>query len=161
MLRYLLKIICGLIIIYITLLIIIIAYNFTRKQLYEDYFPTIKGYGYVKMDNDYLEPTYEKNEYVLIKKTKKIKEGDFVVYLEDENIVKFKKVVNVDEYLITLDYTNSSEETTMDVKDIIGKADYSNKTLSKILHLITNPVIVIILFVASVLLPELTYRRFD
>lgn len=161
MLRYVLKLISAIIVIYITILIVLTAFFLTKKHLYEDYFPLINEHSYVKIDNNYLEPTYKKNDYVFVKKTKKIKEGDFVVYLEDEKIVKLKKVTNVDQYLLTLDYTNHDEQTILDVKDIIGKVVYSNKTLSKVLHIITNPIIIIILFVASVFLPELAYRRYD
>ena len=55
---------------------------------------------------------------------------------------------------------NKNEESTINFDMIIAKAKYSNPKLSKILHIITNPVALIVLLVSVVLIPELTYKRY-
>ena len=49
----------------------------------------------------------------------------------------------------------------MDLNDVVGIADYENSLISLILSWLTEPVIIIIIFVISVLLPEVKYRDYD
>ena len=63
--------------------------------------------------------------------------------------------------MLTLNYTNHNDENTIDVNEILAKEVYSNSTLSKVLHIITNPVVIVLMFIAVLILPELTYRRYN
>lgn len=162
MIRFLLNIIRVIISAYLCALVILVAYYLVYTKLYNDKFPFVFEHSYIKLDNDYLGPKYEKNDYIFVKKytEEQIKEGDYVVYLEDGKNIRLKQVTKVNDYMITLNYTKHNEENTIDVNDVIAKDVYSNDTLSTVLHIVTNPVVIIILFMCVVLLPELTYRRY-
>ena len=71
-----------------------------------------------------------------------------------------KQVTKLEDYIVTLNFSNKNEESTINFDMIIAKAKYSNPKLSKILHIITNPVAFIVLLVSVVLIPELTYKRY-
>ena len=71
-----------------------------------------------------------------------------------------KQVTKLEDYIVTLNYTNKKEESTINFDMIIAKAKYSDPTLSKVLNIITNPVALIVLLVSVILIPELTYKRY-
>ena len=163
MIRFLLNIVRIIISIYLCLIIIITAYMMTYKKLYEDPFPLIFEHTYIKMDNDYLLPDFEKNDYLFFKHTNDMEYsvGDYVVYLENNRNLRVKKVIEVNDYLLTLNYTNHNDENIIDVNEVLAKKVYSNESLSTFLHIFTNPVVIVLLFMSIILLPELTYRRYN
>jgi hypothetical protein len=163
MIRFILNLIRVIISIYLCAMIILTAYIMTYKKLYNDPYPLVFGYSYFKMDNDFLSPDYQKNDYMFLKHTEEdvYSVGDYVVYLENGQNVRAKKVTEVNEYMLTLNYTNHNDENTIDVNEILAKEVYSNSTLSKVLHIITNPVVIVVMFIAVLILPELTYRRYN
>lgn len=162
MIRFLLNIVRIIISLYLCAVVLLFAYFTVYKELYDDKFPLIQGYSYMKVPDDNLNPDYVKNDYVLVqfKDDEKIEVGDYVIYLKDEKYPTMKQVTKLEDYIVTLDFTNKKEENTINFDQIIAKAKYSNPTLSKVLHIITNPVALIILLVSVVLIPELTYRRY-
>ena len=162
MIRFLLSIVRIIISIYLCAVILIFAYFTVYKELYDDKFPMIQGYSYIKVPDDNLSPEYVKNDYVLVQyeDDQKVEVGDYVVYLKDNKYPTMKQVTKLDDYIVTLNFSNKNEESTINFDMIIAKAKYSNPKLSKILHIITNPVALIVLLVSVVLIPELTYKRY-
>lgn len=162
MIRFLLNIVRIIISIYLCAVILIFAYFTVYKELYDDPFPMIQGYSYIKVPDDNLSPEYVKNDYVLVQyeDDQKIEVGDYVVYLKDNKYPTMKQVTKLDDYIVTLNYSNKKEESTINFDMIIAKVKYSNPDLSKVLNIITNPVALIVLLVAVVLIPELTYKRY-
>lgn len=162
MIRFLLSIVRIIISIYLCAVILIFAYFTVYKELYDDKFPMIQGYSYIKVPDDNLSPEYVKNDYVLVQHEddQKVEVGDYVVYLKDNKYPTMKQVTKLEDYIVTLNFSNKKEESTINFDMIIAKAKYSNPKLSKILHIITNPVALIVLLVSVVLIPELTYKRY-
>lgn len=162
MIRFLLNVVRIIISIYLCAIILFFAYMMVYKELYKDNFPLINGYSYIKMDDDNLSPKYVKNDYVFVKyeEEQKISEGDYVIYLKNDTYPLLKQVTKVDDYIVTLNFTKKDEEVTMNFDKIVAKAIYHNSTLSKILHIITNPITLVVLFIGVVIMPELTYRRY-
>ena len=162
MIRFLLSIVRIIISIYLCAVILIFAYFTVYKELYDDKFPMIQGYSYIKVPDDNLSPEYVKNDYVLVQHEddQKVEVGDYVVYLKDNKYPTMKQVTKLEDYIVTLNFYNKNEESTINFDMIIAKAKYSNPKLSKILHIITNPVALIVLLVSVVLIPELTYKRY-
>lgn len=162
MIRFLLNIVRIIISIYLCAVVLLFAYFTVYKELYDDKFPMIQGYSYVKVPDDNLSPEYVKNDFVLVefKDDQKVEVGDFVVYLKDNKYPTMKQVTKLEDYIVTLNYTNKKEESTINFDMIIAKAKYSDPTLSKVLNIITNPVVLIVLLVSVILIPELTYKRY-
>ena len=162
MIRFLLSIVRIIISIYLCAVMLIFAYFTVYKELYDDKFPMIQGYSYIKVPDDNLSPEYVKNDYVLVQyeDDQKVEVGDYVGYLKDNKYPTMKQVTKLEDYIVTLNFSNKNEESTINFDMIIAKAKYSNPKLSKILHIITNPVALIVLLVSVVLIPELTYKRY-
>ena len=99
MIRFILNLIRALISIYLCAMIILTAYIMTYKKLYNDPYPLVFGYSYFKLDNDFLSPDYQKNDYMFLKHTEEdvYSVGDYVVYLENGQNVRAKKVTEVNE----------------------------------------------------------------
>ena len=88
MIRFLLNIVRIIISIYLCAVVLLFAYFTVYKELYDDKFPMIQGYSYVKVPDDNLSPEYVKNDFVLVefKDDQKVEVGDFVVYLKDKQL---------------------------------------------------------------------------
>ena len=153
MIRFLLNIVRIIISIYLCAVVLLFAYFTVYKELYDDKFPMIQGYSYIKVPDDNLSPEYVKDD-------EKVEVGDYVVYLKDNKYPTMKQVTKLEDYIVTLNYTNKKEESTINFDMIIAKAKYSDPTLSKVLNIITNPVVLIVLLVSVILIPELTYKRY-
>ena len=162
MIRFLLSIVRIIISIYLCAVILIFAYFTVYKELYDNKFPMIQGYSYIKVPDDNLSPEYVKNDYVLVQHEddQKVEVGDYVVYLKDNKYPTMKQVTKLEDYIVTLNFSNKNEESTINFDMIIAKAKYSDPTLSKVLNVITNPVALIVLLVSVVLIPEFTYKRY-
>lgn len=160
--KVLLSLIKAIIAIYLVLIGLIYAYFFTQKELYEEAFPFILDYSYYKILDEQYEPDFQKNDFVFVKKGYDVKENDYVIYLENKNIVRFKKIISKNGALLTLKNPNSQEQqTTIDMQDVLAISTYENDLVSLLLKWLTEPVIVIVIFVIAVLLPEVKYRDFD
>jgi hypothetical protein len=159
--KVLLSLLKGIIAVYLVAICLIYGYYFTQKELYDVEFPFLQDYSYYKILDDEYEPDYQKGDFVFVKKGYDVKEDDYVIYLENKNIVRFQKIVSKNGALLTLKNPNSkTEQTTIDMKNVLAVAVYENDLLSLILKLITEPVAIIVIFVISVLLPEVKYRKF-
>lgn len=160
--KVLLALLKGIIAIYLVLVIVIFAYFYVQKEVYAVEFPFLFEYSYYKIPSDSYEPDYEKNDYVFIKEGNDAEVGDYIIYLENKNIVRFEKIIEKNNSIITIKNTsNNNENKIMDLNDVVGIADYENRLISLILSWLTEPVIIIIIFVISVLLPEVKYRDYD
>lgn len=159
--KVLLALLKGIIAVYLILIGLIGAYTFTQKELYENVFPFIQDYAYYKIENDEYEPDFQKNDYVIVKKGDDVKENDYIIYIENKNIIRFKKVTSKNGSLLILKNPNSEEQETIDLKNVLAVSTHESDLVSFLLRWLTEPVIVIIIFVIAVLLPEVKYRRID
>ena len=162
MIRFILNIIRAIISLYLCVYVILFAFFMVNKKIYNDKFPLLFGYSYFKVQGDALEPNYVDDSYVLVyhDETTEVKKGDFVVYLHDGLYPKMKQVEEANEYLLTINYPNDEEGNVIDVGDVLAVAIYSNDKVSNVLNILLHPITLIVLVVAVVLLPELTYRRY-
>lgn len=148
--KFLVNVIRWIIIVYLVLYVIIMMTFFTKKKTYNESYPTILGYSYYKVDSDVFEPDIKKNNVVIFKDVDDIKIGDYVVYVDKKNPV-VKKVDNIEKYnLILGDVTKTFDE-------IDGKMVYNNDNFSKIINILTNPVVLIVLLFVGSILPELIF----
>ena len=72
----------------------------------------IQGYSYIKVPDDNLSPEYVKNDYVLVQHEddQKVEVGDYVVYLKDNKYPTMKQVTKLEDYIVTLNFSNKNEE---------------------------------------------------
>ena len=108
--KWIFNIIRGLIIIYIIILAFLYVIFYVKRNTYHEKYPSLNGYSYYKIDNSTLEPEVRKNNYLILKKDENIEVGDFVAFLDGpEQDIVIRKVVERDNYKLTLDVTNNYE----------------------------------------------------
>lgn len=162
--KWIFNIIRGLIIIYLITLAFLFVMFYVKKNTYHEKYPSINGYSYYKIDNATLEPEIRKDNYLILKKSEDIEVGDFIAYLDGpEQDIVIRKVVERDNYKLTLDVTNNYENkeyrTVKEIDDISAKVVYNNNTVSSIANVLLNPIMIVILLFLGTIFPEFIFNK--
>ena len=142
--KNILNVIRIIIIIYLILFTAIMVSIYTKRKVYNDQFPTVFGYTYLKIDNNLYEPDIKNGNIIILERTKAIDEGDYVVY-KYTNDAKFGKDDNgtLNEY---------------DLQNVYGKMIYNNDKFSSVMNILTNWIVLVVLLFAGTILPELIFN---
>lgn len=162
--KWVFNIIRGLIIIYIIILAFLFVIFYVKRNTYHEKYPTLNGYSYYKIDNSTLEPEIRKNNYLILKKDENIEVGDFVAFLDGpEQDIVIRKVVERDNYKLTLDVTNNYENkeyrVEKNIDQISAKVVYNNNTVSSIANVLLNPIVLVILLFLGTIFPEFIFNK--
>ena len=126
--KWIFNIIRGLIIIYIIILAFLYVIFYVKRNTYHEKYPSLNGYSYYKIDNSTLEPEVRKNNYLILKKDENIEVGDFVAFLDGpEQDIVIRKVVERDNYKLTLDVTNNYESKEYRVEKNIDEISANSR----------------------------------
>ena len=148
--------------------IIILAFLYVifyvKRNTYHEKYPSLNGYSYYKIDNSTLEPEVRKNNYLILKKDENIEVGDFVAFLDGpEQDIVIRKVVERDNYKLTLDVTNNYESkeyrVEKNIDEISAKVVYNNNTVSAIANVLLNPIVIVILLFLGTIFPEFIFNK--
>lgn len=162
--KWIFNIIRGLIIIYIIILAFLYVIFYVKRNTYHEKYPSLNGYSYYKIDNSTLEPEVRKNNYLILKKDENIEVGDFVAFLDGpEQDIVIRKVVERDNYKLTLDVTNNYESkeyrVEKNIDEISAKVVYNNNTVSTIANVLLNPIVIVILLFLGTIFPEFIFNK--
>ncbi len=162
--KWIFNIIRGLIIIYIIILAFLYVIFYVKRNTYHEKYPSLNGYSYYKIDNSTLEPEIRKNNYLILKKNENIEVGDFVAFLDGpEQDIVIRKVVERDNYKLTLDVTNNYESkeyrVEKNIDEISAKVVYNNNTVSAIANVLLNPIVIVILLFLGTIFPEFIFNK--
>lgn len=162
--KWIFNIIRGLIIIYIIILAFLYVIFYVKRNTYHEKYPSLNGYSYYKIDNSTLEPEVRKNNYLILKKNENIEVGDFVAFLDGpEQDIVIRKVVERDNYKLTLDVTNNYESkeyrVEKNIDEISAKVVYNNNTVSSIANVLLNPIVLVILLFLGTIFPEFIFNK--
>lgn len=162
--KWIFNIIRGLIIIYIIILAFLYVIFYVKRNTYHEKYPSLNGYSYYKIDNSTLEPEVRKNNYLILKKDENIEVGDFVAFLDGpEQDIVIRKVVERDNYKLTLDVTNNYESkeyrVEKNIDEISAKVVYNNNTVSAIANVLFNPIVIVILLFLGTIFPEFIFNK--
>lgn len=162
--KWIFNIIRGLIIIYIIILAFLYVIFYVKRNTYHEKYPSLNGYSYYKIDNSTLEPEVRKNNYLILKKDENIEVGDFVAFLDGpEQDIVIRKVVERDNYKLTLDVTNNYESkeyrVEKNIDEISAKVVYNNNTVSAIANILLNPIVIVILLFLGTIFPEFIFNK--
>ena len=162
--KWIFNIIRGLIIIYIIILAFLYVIFYVKRNTYHEKYPSLNGHSYYKIDNSTLEPEVRKNNYLILKKDENIEVGDFVAFLDGpEQDIVIRKVVERDNYKLTLDVTNNYESkeyrVEKNIDEISAKVVYNNNTVSAIANVLLNPIVIVILLFLGTIFPEFIFNK--
>lgn len=90
--------------------------------------------------------------------------GDFVAFLDGpEQDIVIRKVVERDNYKLTLDVTNNYESkeyrVEKNIDEISAKVVYNNNTVSAIANILLNPIVIVILLFLGTIFPEFIFNK--
>lgn len=112
------KIITTIIVLILTLMLFA---NFTQI-LNNKNLPNILGYSYINLENSNMEPDYYLNDLILMKLDyQKLRSNDVIVYKNNDKYI-IKRVLNIEENILTLKDNTESPINYINSDEIIGKA---------------------------------------
>lgn len=154
----------GIIIAYLICLTFLFVTLYIKKNTYHDDYLEVNGYSYFKIDNATLEPDIRKNNIVILEDSEDIEVGDYVTYLEgEEKDVVLRKVVERNEYRLTVDVTNNYENKDYKkeilIDDVKAKMIYNNNTFSSVMNILLNPIVLVILLFLGTIFPEFVFNK--
>lgn len=90
--------------------------------------------------------------------------GDFVAFLDGpKQDIVIRKVVERDNYKLTLDVTNNYESkeyrVEKNIDEISAKVVYNNNTVSAIANVLLNPIVIVILLFLGTIFPEFIFNK--
>lgn len=154
--KNILNIIRIIIIVYLVSFTAIMVSIYTKRKVYNDKFPTIFNYTYIKVDSNLYEPDIKKDNIIILERTKAIEKDDYVAY-DYTNTVKLGKVEKVDKYKVYINDDNG-KLNEYDLQNVYGKMIYNNDTFSKVMNILTNWIVLVILLFVGTILPELIFN---
>lgn len=146
------------ILLYIFVYVIFNIAIYINKNIYKEEYPTFSGYNYIKVDNDLMEPYISQNQIIIIKKQNEFEINDIVLYT-DRVKYSIKKIANRYNGKFLVKSANSDDNEEISENQVIAKVVNMDKTLSKILNILLNPVFLIIMFVSASILPEMLFSN--
>jgi len=171
------RVLCTLIVI---LYFFIVVLYFSLEKINEMKFPSLRGYTYHKINDNYLEPEIKQNNILIFKENSEFKINDIILYIENNNR-KVGKIIDITDEKITIDYINISNPKVIYVdtnailnsnpnsleeinylykEDIFGTMIYNNNIFSKVVNILTHWITLIIMIIFIVIIPNKTYKRF-
>lgn len=109
---------------------IVLLYVCYAKFIRKDCVVKIGGYGFLIVMTGSMEPTIEKNEFILIKECQTYHINDIATYLDVYDNLITHRILQIDENNFTTkgDSNEISDETT-NIHNIQGKVVFHSKTL--------------------------------
>ena len=150
--RHILLVICG-------LLLGINIYLVNANNLLGNKMPMPFGYGAAVVLSGSMEPTFSKDDLILVKKTDNIAIGDIVVYQSNNSLVVHRVVSIDDDVVITKGDANNIEDSSFDKSAIKGVVIGCIPGLGIIVNAIKTPAGTVVVLLCAFLLIELSFRK--
>ena len=150
--RHILLVICG-------LLLGINIYLVNANNLLGNKMPMPFGYGAAVVLSGSMEPTFSKDDLILVKKTDNIAIGDIVVYHSNNSLVVHRVVSIDDDVVITKGDANNIEDSSFDKSAIKGVVIGCIPSLGIVVNAIKTPAGTVVVLLCAFLLTELSFRK--
>ena len=150
--RHILLVICGLLLginIYLTN-----AYNLLGNKL-----PMPFGYGTAVVLSGSMEPTFSKDDLIIVKKKDSFDIGDIVVYQSNDSLVVHRVVSMDGDMVVTQGDANNIEDASFDKIAIKGVVIGCIPSLGVFVNAIKTPTGTIVVLLCAFLLIELSFRK--
>lgn len=150
--RHILLVICG-------LLLGINIYLVNANNLLGNKLPMPFGYGAAVVLSGSMEPTFSKDDLILVKKTDNIAIGDIVVYQSNDSLVVHRVVSMDGDMVVTKGDANNIEDASFDKSAIKGVVIGCIPSLGVVVNAIKTPAGTVVVLLCAFLLTELSFRK--
>ncbi len=145
------NILINLLIFVVSICLLLVIYNFFQinilKKSYTNYF----GYTYFEILTGSMKEEIDIDDYVFVKITNDIKEGDIISFYYDSSVVTHRVIKMDEELIITKGDANNVNDAPIKKEDIIGKVVFIGRNYGKYIKVITEPIVFIPFFITIVL----------
>ena len=136
----------------ITLLVLFLLYKTILVKIYHKDYVSTFGYSIFEIVTGSMEPTLSINDYIIVKNTDNISEGDIITYKEENTFIAHRVIkINGDE-MITQGDANNSTDKKISKSMIIGKVVKVLPNLGVIKSILLTPKIIISICIFILLL---------
>ncbi|MDD5865972.1 MAG: signal peptidase I [bacterium] len=136
----------------ITLLVLFLLYKTILVKIYHKDYVSTFGYSIFEIVTGSMEPTLSINDYIIVKNTDNISEGDIITYKEENTFITHRIIkINGDE-IITQGDANNSTDKKISKSMIIGKVVKVLPNLGVIKSILLTPKIIISMCIFILLL---------
>lgn len=136
----------------ITLLVLFLLYKTILVKIYHKDYVSTFGYSIFEIVTGSMEPTLSINDYIIVKNTDNISEGDIITYKEENTFITHRIIkINGDE-IITQGDANNSTDKKISKSMIIGKVVKVLPNLGVIKSILLTPKIIISICIFILLL---------
>ena len=145
------KIIVDILTFLVFLVLAVVIYAKVKSMVSNKDYPEFFGYSIFRVDTGSMEPTISQNDIIIIKKSNEYEIDDIVTFKTDDDYITHRIVTKIGEKIITKGDANNARDVAIEKKDIIGKVVSIKKKLGVWQKVLTNPIIIIMIFVTLIL----------
>ena len=150
--RHILLVICG-------LLLGINIYLVNANNLLGNKLPMPFGYGAAVVLSGSMEPTFSKDDLIIVKKKDSFDIGDVVVYQSNDSLVVHRVVSMDGDMVVTKGDANNIEDASFDKSAIKGVVIGCIPSLGIVVNAIKTPAGTVVVLLCAFLLIELSFRK--
>lgn len=150
--RHVLLVICG-------LLLGINIYLVNANNLLGNKLPMPFGYGAAVVLSGSMEPTFSKDDLIIVKKKDSFDIGDIVVYQSNDSLVVHRVVSMDGDMVVTKGDANNIEDASFDKSAIKGVVIGCIPSLGVFVNAIKTPAGTFVVLLCAFFLTELSFRK--
>ena len=114
----LLKLFFNIIIIFLVLVVIVVAYNFVQINLLNNQYVNLFGYTFFETTTGSMAPTIEISDLIIVKISKDVKVNDIISFIEDNEIITHRVIEEKNNMFITKGDANTGEDRPIEKNSI-------------------------------------------
>ena len=148
-----------LVLIFLGLLLGVNMYLANARQLVGNQIPMPFGYGVAVVMSGSMEPTFSKNDLIIVKKSDDIKVGDIVVYQSGHMLIVHRVIALDDKTVVTKGDANNVADPQFNLSEVKGTVVTWITKLGLIVNALKSQLGVISVLAVAILLVELSFKK--
>ena len=133
------------------LLLIVAVYNFWQLKVLKKDYANYFGYTFMEVISGSMAKTINVNDYVLIKLTKEIAEGDVITFNVNDTIVTHRVLTITQDKILTKGDANHDSDNMITYDDVIGKVVFVGHEYGVYFKVLKTPSVFVTAFISLIL----------
>ena len=133
------------------IVLVISGYVIYRLKIQNKPYATVCGYTALEVVTGSMSGSIEIGDIVIVKITKDVREGDIIVYSNDNNLITHRICKINGETIITKGDANNTEDDPITVNDIIGKVQYTLRNIGIWKDVLSSPLVLTCITITIIL----------
>ncbi len=143
----------------VALLLGILIYNVNAKLLLGNQLPMPLGVGVSVVLSGSMEPTFSKDDVIIVKPTDDIYVDQIVVYQDGDSMTVHRIVEINGDKVITQGDANESPDSPINVSAIKGEVVFMIPSMGVVVKLFQQPLVIVLMLALAIVLFEGSFRK--